>query len=212
MPMKRVPPRLFVIKAAEANVAMIFRRGPSQWFHILRWNLLTDYIESGAWIKGRIYPEKCDVSPDGSLLLYFIHKGTGLGSKYSDAWSALSRLPWLYALGLWPQHTTCGGGGRFTGNSSGVLRSRNVEPLNHHPGYGFKVVSGSPPLHESEQLIHGAEWSGRQSSTQIIYAKHGKLFRITNDNAPKLVADLNPLEPKPTKAPKWARTQLVSGM
>ncbi|MCH8620434.1 hypothetical protein [Undibacterium sp. TS12] len=68
-------PRLFAIFAREAPVAAIFARGPTSWFHVIRWDTRHDSFESGAWIRGRIYPERCDLSPDGELLLYFVHQG-----------------------------------------------------------------------------------------------------------------------------------------
>jgi hypothetical protein len=69
------PPRLFVIFANAANEAVIFRRGPAQWYHLIRWDTRNDEFHPGAWIRGRIYPERCDLSPDGELLLYFVHQG-----------------------------------------------------------------------------------------------------------------------------------------
>jgi hypothetical protein len=72
-----VPPRLFVIFAERAHEAVIFRRGPSRWHHVIRWNTKDDTFFRGAWFKGRIYPEKCDLSPDGDLLLYFAHQEAG---------------------------------------------------------------------------------------------------------------------------------------
>jgi len=100
---KKIAPRLFVIFAREAHEAVIFRRGPSAWFHIIRWDTKSDTFYPGAWLKGRIYPEKCDLSPDGELLLSFIHQGRNLRTDYTDAWSSISRSPWLHALGLWPR-------------------------------------------------------------------------------------------------------------
>ena len=107
---------LWIIMAKSAPRAIVIRRGPSAWHHLIGWNTRDDDFSHGAWIKARLYPEKCDLSPDGTLLLYFVHQGSRLGTAYSDAYTAVSRAPWLSALTLWPQHTTYGGGGRFAGD------------------------------------------------------------------------------------------------
>ena len=77
-----------------------------------------DRFVHGAWFKGRIYEEKCDVSPDGRLLLFFVHQGSRAGTQFTHAWTAISRVPWLQALVVWPQATTYSGGGRFIDNRS----------------------------------------------------------------------------------------------
>lgn len=109
------PCRLFVLRARDAPVAVILRRGPSKWYHVIRWHMKEDRFEFGAWFHGRIYEERCDLSPDGQLLVYFCHGGAHRPG-YTESWTAVSRAPWLYALGLWPWGSTWGGGGRFLDN------------------------------------------------------------------------------------------------
>jgi hypothetical protein len=80
MMQQKTPPRLFVIPAAkqrysQSAFAMILRRGPSAWYHLIRWNMREDTFEAGAWFRGRIYEDRCDLSPDGQLFLYFCHGG-----------------------------------------------------------------------------------------------------------------------------------------
>jgi hypothetical protein len=45
------PPRIFVITARDSDVAVIFRRGPSDWFHLLKWDMANDTFEAGAGSK-----------------------------------------------------------------------------------------------------------------------------------------------------------------
>jgi hypothetical protein len=74
---KRKPPcRLFVIHAREKPVALILRRGPARWYHLIAWRTDTDTFEHGAWFRGRIYEDRCDLSPDGELFLYFALQGS----------------------------------------------------------------------------------------------------------------------------------------
>lgn len=111
-----VPCRLFVIAAREAPICLIFRRGPSKWTQIIKWNTDSDTFEEGAWFHGRIYPERCDVSPDGTKLIYF---AMGCGYRSSDdtfpsTWTAISKAPWLTALCVLPNcNDTYFGGGIF---------------------------------------------------------------------------------------------------
>ena len=58
--------RLRVIIAAKAKVGVVFRRGPSRWWHILRWDLKTYRLESGAWVKGIVYPRRSAMGGLGS--------------------------------------------------------------------------------------------------------------------------------------------------
>jgi hypothetical protein len=75
----------------------VFRRGPSQWTHIGRWDLRQQLYEPGAWLGGRVFPRRSDLSPDGRWLCYFAHKPSATW-EHGQAYVALSRLPWLVAL------------------------------------------------------------------------------------------------------------------
>jgi hypothetical protein len=207
---RRPAPRLFVITAASADAAVVLRRGPSSWFHVLQWDTARDTFESGAWFRGRIYPEKCDLSPDGRLLLYFVHQGNKLGTEYSDAWTAVSRSPWLTALGLWPQGTTYGGGGRFASDRHVILRAASSTPHPDHPARGLRVDLGNPPLHAPTQEVEGAEWSGRDHAGDIIFTKSGRVFRRTSRGRDRELIDLNDLEPDPRPSPSVAGRPLQS--
>jgi hypothetical protein len=101
--------RLYCILARDGGSAAVFRRGPSRQVQLLKWDLRRDTLEPGQWFKGRIYERRCDLSPDGELLVYFAAKHKGpLGT-----WTAVSRPPYLTALALWPKGDAWGGGGHF---------------------------------------------------------------------------------------------------
>jgi len=56
--------------------------------------------EPGAWLRGTIYPQRCDLSLDGRFFVYFAMQASAtweLGCMYV----AISRLPWLTALAAW---------------------------------------------------------------------------------------------------------------
>ncbi len=95
--MERAPPRIYCIPATGVPVVAVFRRGPSDWSHVGRWDLAAGRYEPGGWLRGRIFPRRSDVSPDGRLLCYFAHKPSARW-EHGEAYVAISRLPWLTAL------------------------------------------------------------------------------------------------------------------
>jgi hypothetical protein len=112
-------PRIDIIFASESPRALILRRGPSDWVHVLNWHTDTDLITLGAWFHGRIYPAKCALSPDGELLLHFAACYRKTKSwPFGFAWTAINKPPWITALVRWPQSDTWGGGGSFNDNRS----------------------------------------------------------------------------------------------
>lgn len=111
--------RIYAILARRTPQAAVFRRGPSKSVLLIRWDTSNDKIEFGQWFKGRIYERRCDLSPDGELLLYFAANYR----KPFSSWSAVSRPPFLTALALWPKGDGWGGGGHFL--------SKNRIALNH---------------------------------------------------------------------------------
>lgn len=139
-----IPARVSLILAREAAVGVIFRRGPSHWVEIVRWNTESDTFEAGQWFRGRIYERRCDLSPDGSLLIYFAHKINGrtlADREYTYAWTAISRPPYLTALALWPKGDCWHGGGSFDSNSSIVLNQKSnlSKPHPKHLPDGLEV-------------------------------------------------------------------------
>ena len=97
-------PRIYCIPATRAPVVAVFRRGPTAWSHVGRWDLEKRRYEPGAWLRGRLFPRRSDLSPDGRWLCYFAHKPTATW-KLGEAYVAVSRLPWLTALHAF---STCG--------------------------------------------------------------------------------------------------------
>jgi len=204
------PPRLFVVLARETPVAVILRRGPAAWYHVILWHTDTDRFEPGAWFKGRIYEERCDLSPDGQLLLYFALQGSRWRTSYKGTWTAVSRPPWLHALVLWPHGDTWGGGGRFVDKRKVALWTGM--PLATHPDHplvGLEAVSGSRAdagnLPKSD--LREKEWSGRDLAGDHVFTSEGKLFRRRGRRTIEL-AEFNGLTPDPQPAPEWAARPL----
>ena len=173
--MPRPPPRLFVIMAKRAPIAVIIRKGPAAWTHLISWETKSDTFTEGAWFRGRIYAEKCDLSPDGKLFVYSAFQGKRLRTSFTDSWTAVSRAPWLHALTLWPMGTTYGGGGRFTGDRKLMLRGATKT----HPNFplrGLAVEPGVAPLQTSTDEVEGADWSGRDHANRLVFAARGRIL------------------------------------
>ncbi len=203
--------KLFVIPAAESHVAAILRRGPSAWYHLIRWDTQHDQFMHGAWVKGRIYEDHCDVSSDGALFIYAIHQGSRGRTEFTHAWTALSRFPWLSALAVWPKGTTYGGGGRFVRHRKLALRTvwhdrlRQLGP----PISDLKIVTAPAELHQSADLVPDADWSGQDYAGKIIFTKGDRVFRQERGGG-RLIADFSDLKPNPQPAPEWAARPLTT--
>jgi hypothetical protein len=127
--------RLYALIARRARKAVVFRRGPSKSVLLLAWDLRTDQLTAGQWLKGRIYERRCDLSPDGQLLVYFAasYRGPWL------TWTAISRPPYLTALAAWPKGDAWSGGGLFSDDRSLAL---NHPAYEQHLAPGFALPGG----------------------------------------------------------------------
>ncbi|TFL19873.1 hypothetical protein [Jannaschia formosa] len=116
------PPRLHVLTAAEAPAAVILRRGPSRQVATWLWDRATGTLTEGQGMRGRIFPLRSDLSPDGRHMVY--HADTGRGGYRT----ILSRAPWLRALVQIPHADGWGGGGAFTGPGEVWLNGATLPP------------------------------------------------------------------------------------
>ena len=105
-------PRVFCVPDPESRVAAVIHKMPGKWWRLGRWDFATGAYEEGAWFNGRLYPQRCDLSPGGRWFSY-------LAAKYGSRWpagetyNAVSRLPWLKALAAWQEYGTWSRGQHF---------------------------------------------------------------------------------------------------
>lgn len=113
--MKKTPPcRLDIFFAAEADKAVILRRGPTRHVRMIAWDTKKDTFEDGQWVKHRVYEKKCSLSPDGTHFAYFGFSSKSQGGPYIvGGFAAISKVPYFTALGLILEGSTWGHGGRF---------------------------------------------------------------------------------------------------
>ncbi len=142
---------MFVLLARQASVAVILRRGPTKWWHVTLWDTRTDKFQSGQWFHGRIYPGRCDVSPDGKLFIYFA--GKFRQRDVAKTWTAVSRPPYLTALALWPIGHTLGGEGIFIDNRTVLANFGAKHDPDHPPGplrvLEYYSLKADDPLRET---------------------------------------------------------------
>ncbi len=102
----------------------------------------TDTFEAGQWLKGRVYENKCDLSSDGKLIIYFVHKGNNwrLHPDYGFAWTAISKPPYFTALALWPENGTWGGGGYFIDAKTVRIYVSKDSYHPNHPPRGLTIL------------------------------------------------------------------------
>lgn len=153
------PPRIHVLPAERSPVAVVMRRGPSRWWHVLRWTLAPPGVEPGAWFHGRLYPRRCALSPGGDLLGYF---ALGGGPPPWDAYLAVSKVPWLSALAAWHVGNTWYWGCEF-------LPDGRFAPGDDPPGpptsgsYPAGLAPPSPP----RTIAHPDRWRGRDVQQEL---------------------------------------------
>jgi hypothetical protein len=90
----------------------VLGRGPSAWAHVGKWDVTRGRYTPGSWLRGTVYPQRCDLSPDGRWLCYFALKASARW-KAGATYVAISRLPWLTALAAWGSCGTWTRGAHF---------------------------------------------------------------------------------------------------
>lgn len=166
--------RLDALLARKAPVAVLFRRGPSQWVQLITWNTRDDQFEAGQWFHGRVYERRCDLSPDGTKLIYFASKFTGAtmnDREYTFAWTAISKPPYWTALALWPKGDCWHGGGLFTSARDVWLNHRPAQATPHpdHRPRGLRVTPNEDAYGEDWPV-----WSRRMERDGWCLAQAGQ--------------------------------------
>lgn len=137
--------RLSVFLARRSDVAVILRRGPSEWSQLVTWQRGDDSFTPGQWFHGRVYGRRCDLSPSGRYFVYFAAKHgrtqpdpDGIG----EAWTAISRPPYFTALALWTNLGSWYGGGVFREDDEVILDATCT--LTPHPKFPVRKLKIAP--------------------------------------------------------------------
>jgi hypothetical protein len=150
--------RLFVYLARESRVAVVLRRGPTDWARLSVWHTDSDTFEHGQWIKGRVYERRSDLSADGTLFAAFVRQSGGREPHGADTWIAVSRPPYFSALAVWFVGGTYHTGAFFPARSSLWLGFQSDTPpdIGHLPSW----LSIAPPR-DISYIDRTSEWTDR---------------------------------------------------
>lgn len=189
--------RLRLVLASKAPTAVILRRGPSKWFHVLRWDLRDDFLEPGSWFHGRIYEDTCTVSSDGRWMFYLAANFTLSTSQQlgSTAWFALCHPPWLKAV--WME----------AASATYVARPRVV--IADDADFDSAVeVTGMPAgvrlgvgIPSTEPLVADTDSSARDWKGRILFTRGGMIYHRTGRRE-EVVTDLSSLRPPAERLPQ----------
>lgn len=114
------PRATYAMIATEAPVAAVFTRVGRNLWMTGRWDLRSATFDEGAWFRGTLWPRRSDLSPNGAWLCYFASKSSsrpwpGIHNAGGyRVFSAVSKLPWLFALAACREAGTWGRGFHFT--------------------------------------------------------------------------------------------------
>jgi hypothetical protein len=222
--------RLSLVFAADVSITVILRRGPSRWVEAVKWNTADDSFEDGQWLHGRVYGERCGLSPDGKLFVYFAMKYGRIDKAhgYSNTFTAVSKPPDLTALAMWPEGSTWGGGGRFIDNKTLRLaygQDRTSWPRDGRPGI---YMAPMPPVHPDHQptgltiqsdldyydpdqrfrssdVAEGVDRSGQDHRGRKVFVRAGALFRAEGSSE-ILIRQFDGDERRELVSPARART------
>ena len=182
------------ILARKADVGVILRRGPSKQVAVIKWDLKKDQFEEGQWLKGRIYEDDCDLSPNGLKFAYCATDQRKFGRDIY-AYMAISQCPYLTALEFFDYDST-----RFFGlifqTDEKILGWPHIHEFRHnkniqHGEYDLKDklwdgvdFEGSTSKYSTRQQLSG--WRRiKNDGHEIIFAKSVKRlhqFKIQQHN------------------------------
>lgn len=207
--------RLHLYFARDNSQAVILRQGPSKLCRLILWDRDNDTFEDGQWLRHKVYPERCDLSPDGRHFLYFALDGKWQ-SEAKGSYTAISQPPWFTALALYPQGDTWGGGGAFIGNDRYLIHSclPNSDIINRAKDLervyqiaptteiatGIVRADGSrAPLSRElrKRILEGDNW---HSPIDLYDTLDGNLYRRNGDEL-QLIRDFTDMAFEPIRAP-----------
>jgi hypothetical protein len=158
---------------------------------------------------GRIDGPRCDLSPDGALLVCKLYQGNRSSTEYTDCWTAISRPPCctLSRSGLWARRTAAAAALLAIGVWCCAVQRRSIQIILSDPAR-LTVVEGDAPYHASNDEVPGAEWAGRDQRDRLVHASDGQLFVRIGSRDVALADFRAEVGPSPVPAPAWATRPL----
>ncbi len=171
-----IPARIQGYAARDADIAVILRRGPTEWVQAVTWNLATDEVTGGQWFHGRIYEYECDISPNGRLFVYSARKDTskqGKDALGTDYWVAICRPPYFTALALWEVGWAEAGGAEFRSDTELGLNLRSIRSFEPSKGSlaGGRIVTDGMAVYDHVLFARKLQRNGWQEIGAYTYGK-----------------------------------------
>ena len=174
-----MPTRLHLLRAHDAPIIAVIRRGPSRLFHVIKWNTETDKLEHGSWFRGKLYWDCCDISFDGKWMIYLAMGGNG------ETWSGCCELPFLKASLQGDNYGGYNGGGFWRDARTLML---NNWP-NQHGNLPFETELVNKGMGQDEDVLYakmerdGWKRNGKNWGTEEeIKGSKNYMVRTTGDD------------------------------
>jgi len=188
MEIKTVPPRLAVLTARDSGNAVIVCRHKSRRTAIIGWDRKTDIFEVTQWLKGKLYPYRSDISPDGRHWIYFAM------SEKNKTYTVVARVPYLKALDFYSKNDAWNGGGLFTSDHSYWLNDGGIRHQPEQQASGLSVryqwKDEADPCQGEDPLIYfrrlqrdgwidkGYTKTGRFNGSQVFHKEINKTYEL----------------------------------
>jgi hypothetical protein len=146
--------------ARDAPVGVVLYRKSHLTTYVLKLTV-RDTLKKGSRFYGRLFPERCDLSPDGKLFVYFAMRGKLTdGNADPTTWTAVCEPPWLKALVFCPNGSTWCGGGVFQRDHRLVVFD-NQQTRRTEIG-GYHLVTDTKSLPEKDVALLAARFKPPQ--------------------------------------------------
>ena len=182
---------------------MVVTRRAGGWSRLTRWALDNDELTAGTWLHARVFPTRCDLSPDGRLFGYFAHDPSP--HRDAPAWTAISRPPELTALAWWGEDTTWSTGPLFC-QADGLWTGFGDEPDQGRLPAWLRHPVPLPHPHESPadwtdrlvplQRLRRDGWqqvaAARDGGWQQVAAARDEVWRFLGGHPPRVLEVVGP--------------------
>lgn len=127
--MKTIPKIRGYTASKQNKIVFLYRRSNKvTYLVLLNYQPGKESIQIGSRFYGRIYPNRCDIAPDGSYFLYFaMGKSQKQYNKKLYCWTGICIPPYINAKMLFAHNDTWGGGGRFIDDET-IFIKRGMYP------------------------------------------------------------------------------------
>lgn len=151
-------PKIRGFLASEKCRGLFLYRRSSKASYLISFNYekKKDALSLGSGFYGKLYPNRCDISPDGEDFIYFA-MGASLrqyGAKFT-CWTAICKPPEIKAHLFIGQNDTWGGGGVFLSRHE-IYLNRAAESGAENKYYGYKITRDQKRYDTS--LHYGRGW------------------------------------------------------